>query len=45
VVAFANGMAPIVAVEVARRGLGSDVRPTSEEMETMLKSLNTQAKG
>jgi chemotaxis protein MotA len=45
VVAFANGMAPIVAVEVARRGLSSDVRPTSEEMETMLKSLSTPAKG
>jgi chemotaxis protein MotA len=45
VVAFANGMAPIVAVEVARRGLSSDVRPTSDEMETMLKSLNTPAKG
>jgi len=45
VVAFANGMAPIVALEIARRGLSSDMRPTSEEMETMLKSLNTQAKG
>ncbi|HTS18862.1 MAG TPA: flagellar motor stator protein MotA [Verrucomicrobiae bacterium] len=45
VVAFANGMAPIVAVEIARRGLSSDVRPTSEEMETMLKTLNTPAKG
>jgi len=44
VVSFANGLAPIVAVEVARRGLSSDVRPTADEMETMLKSLN-QAKG
>jgi chemotaxis protein MotA len=45
VIAFANGMAPIVAVEVSRRGLSSDVRPTSEEMESMLKSLNSPAKG
>ena len=45
VVAFANGMAPIVAVEVSRRGLSSDVRPTADEMETMLKALNSQAKG
>ena len=45
VVAFANGMAPIVAVEVARRSLSSDVRPSADEMETMLKSVNTPAKG
>jgi chemotaxis protein MotA len=45
VVAFANGMAPIVAVEVARRSLGSDVRPSADEMETMLKSVNTPVKG
>ena len=38
---FANGMAPIMAVEVARRGLSSDVRPGSDELETMLKSLNS----
>src|SRR5439155_9390831 len=31
---FANGMAPIMAVEVARRGLTSDVRPSSDELET-----------
>jgi chemotaxis protein MotA len=45
VASFANGMAPIMAVEVARRGLTSDVRPTSEELETMVKGLNSQAKG
>lgn len=45
VIAFANGMAPIVAVEVSRRGLSSEVRPTADEMETMLKALNSQAKG
>ncbi|MDB6034831.1 MAG: Flagellar motor component [Verrucomicrobiales bacterium] len=41
VLSFANGMAPIMAVEVARRGLQSDVRPSSEDLETMLKALNT----
>jgi chemotaxis protein MotA len=40
VIGFANGMAPIMAVEVARRGLSSDVKPTSEQLEAMLKSLN-----
>ncbi len=44
VVGFANGMAPIMAVEVARRGLGSDVRPSAEALEAMLKSLSTPAK-
>jgi chemotaxis protein MotA len=44
VVAFANGMAPIMAVEVGRRGLASDLRPTAEDLEKMLKSLNTSGK-
>lgn len=39
VVGFANGMAPIMAVEMARRGLDSDVRPTSDELEKMLKGV------
>jgi chemotaxis protein MotA len=39
IVGFANGMAPITAVELGRRGLGSDLRPSSEEMEQMLKPL------
>lgn len=39
VVGFANGMAPIMAVEMARRGLESDVRPSSEELESMLKGV------
>jgi chemotaxis protein MotA len=39
---FATGLAPIMAVEVARRGLASDVRPGEQEMETMLKALNVQ---
>lgn len=38
VVAFASGMSPIMAVEVARRGLSSELKPTADELETMLKS-------
>lgn len=40
VVGFANGMSPIMAVEVARRGLSSEVKPTSDGLEAMLKSLS-----
>jgi chemotaxis protein MotA len=39
VVGFAHGMAPIMAVEVARRGLSSDVRPSAEELEQLLKGV------
>jgi chemotaxis protein MotA len=39
VAGFANGMAPIMAVEVARRCLETRVQPDSEELETILKSL------
>jgi chemotaxis protein MotA len=39
VVGFANGMAPIMAVEMARRGLESDLRPTSDELEALLKGV------
>jgi chemotaxis protein MotA len=45
VISFANGMAPIMAIEVARRGLVSDVRPSAEELEAMVKQLNAQTKG
>ena len=38
VVAFASGMAPLMAVEMGRRGLSSELRPTADELETMLKS-------
>jgi chemotaxis protein MotA len=34
---FVNGMAPVVALEVARRGVNSEMRPSEEEMEQMLK--------
>lgn len=39
VIGFANGMSPIMAVEVARRGLGSEVKPSAEDLENMLKSI------
>lgn len=39
VIGFANGMAPVMAVEVARRGLSSEVKPTAEELEVMLKGV------
>lgn len=38
VVGFANGMAPLMAVEVARRGLNSEVKPRADALEAMLKS-------
>jgi chemotaxis protein MotA len=44
VVGFANGMAPITAVELGRRGLSSELRPSADELEQMLKSLKTPAK-
>jgi chemotaxis protein MotA len=37
VVGFVNGMAPIMAVELARRALTSDVKPSAEDLETILK--------
>jgi chemotaxis protein MotA len=42
IVGFVSGMAPMMAVEMARRGLSSDVRPSAEGMETMLKGLNAK---
>ena len=44
VTGFAGGMSPIMAVEVARRGLGSEVKPSADGLEAMLKSLNSGAK-
>lgn len=37
-VSFVNGMAPIMAVEVARRCIQPDLQPTADELEEMLKS-------
>lgn len=44
VIGFANGMAPIMAVEVARRGLSSEVKPSAEDLESMLKGVTSGAK-
>lgn len=41
VAGFANGMAPIMAIEVARRGLSADVKPGADALEAMLKSVGT----
>jgi len=43
VIGFANGMSPIMAVEVARRGLSSELKPSSDALEAMLKALNQTA--
>jgi chemotaxis protein MotA len=34
---FAGGMAPVMAIEMARRGLDEEVRPTADELETLVK--------
>lgn len=39
---FAKGLAPLTAVEVARRSLDSNVQPNGEELEAALKLLNTK---
>jgi chemotaxis protein MotA len=44
VVGFANGMAPMMAVEVARRGLSTDVKPPGDALEAMLKGITGAAK-
>lgn len=44
VAGFAKGLAPVTAVEVARRSLDTGVQPTAEELETVLKALNTANK-
>ena len=41
VTGFANGMAPVTAVELGRRGLASEFRPTADELEAMFKGLKT----
>lgn len=45
VVGFANGMAPIMAIEVARRGLKTDVKPSADEMEAMVKKAIAAPQG
>jgi chemotaxis protein MotA len=39
---FAKGLAPLTAVEVARRSLDSNVQPNGDELEAELKKLNTK---
>lgn len=41
VTGFANGMAPIMAIEVARRGLSAEVKPAADALEAMLKSVGS----
>lgn len=43
VTAFANGMAPLTACEIGRRGLSNDLRSSADELEEMLKAA-AQAK-
>jgi chemotaxis protein MotA len=45
VTGFAGGMAPVTAVELGRRGLSGELRPTAEEMEQMFKGLKAAPKG
>ena len=42
VTGFATGMAPAMAVEMARRSLDHSVQPGAEELEEMLKTVNTK---
>jgi chemotaxis protein MotA len=41
VIGFANGMAPVTAVELGRRGLSSEFRPSMEELEKMFKNMKS----
>ena len=43
-VGFVNGMAPIMAVEVARRCIPPDMRPTADEIEAQTKALSQTEK-
>ena len=38
---FADNQPPKIVLEVARRGLSSDVRPTQEELEALLKAVDS----
>jgi len=44
-VGFANGMAPLMAVEMARRGLSSELKPKAEDLEDMLKAASSPKPG
>jgi hypothetical protein len=36
-----NNMPPKIAIEAARRGIPQDVRPSAEELEAMLKEVDS----
>ncbi len=38
---FFNGMQPKMAIETGRRGLGSDVRPSADELEKLFKAVES----
>ncbi len=40
IVAFVNGVTPKVAIEQARRGIGSECRPTREELDQLFKEAD-----
>jgi hypothetical protein len=40
ILAFANELPPKVALEKARRSVGSEMRPTREEMEELFKQVD-----
>jgi chemotaxis protein MotA len=44
VAGFAKGLAPLTAVEVARRSLDSGVQPEADELEHALKSMPSPGK-
>lgn len=41
VVGFVNDLPPKVAIELARRGLSREIRPSQDELETLLKTVET----
>src|SRR4029078_1830009 len=38
---FADNQPPTIVLEIARRGLSRDVRPSQEELESLLKAVDT----
>jgi len=44
VTGFAGGMAPVTAIELGRRGLSPELRPTGEELEKMVKAIKPGGK-
>lgn len=41
---FAKGLAPMMAIEIARRSLDAEMQPGAEELENMLKSMGNSGK-